>query len=242
MSSILESVEWGAKALGFLDKPFKRINRDKPAIIYLRHSKAGYSTSERQVESPRDGLLTQRGVEASQEFGERLPNTFSYRIFHSEYPRAIMTAKNIHQGIVNQDGDSKIVGPQPFLIFSKSDEAQITRYFNLNRARETDFLAHWISGRYPPEHVEPSLELAQESAKQVTDNLRDAEPGTIDIYVNHDIIILPVMFHWFGVYHAYPWAGHLDGFILQLYENEMTFIDKEGEHATDYPHWWTFRP
>ena len=235
MSSILESVEWGAKALGFLDQSIKRINRKKPAIVYLRHSKADYSLAN----SPRDGILTEQGIEASLEFGDRLPKTFSYRIFHSEYPRAIITADNIHRGLLNQNADSNIVGSQPYLMFSKSNEAKLSHYFN--RQYRTEFLTHWISGRLPPKTVESSLELAIESAKQVTHNLRDVKPGSIDLYVNHDIIILPIMFHWFGVYHAYPWAGHLDGFILQLYDDKMVFIDKEGEHEVDYPYWWTFR-
>lgn len=236
MPSILEKVIWGTNALKFLDRPFKRINKDRPAIIYLRHSKADYS----QAESPRNGVLTEEGVQTSFEFGERLPNIFSYRIYHSEYPRAIITAENIHQGLVNQNVESRIIGSQPYLMFSRSDDAELSHY--LNRQYRTEFLPHWISGRLSPKYVESSLELARESAKQVTHNLRDAKPGTIDIYVNHDIIILPIMFHWFGVYHAYPWAGHLDGFILQLYEDKMVFIDKEGEHKVDYPYWWAFRP
>ena len=122
-------------------------------------------------------------------------------------------------------------------MFSKSDEAQIGKYFN---RYDTSFFTHWISGRYPPEHVESSFELAVESAIQVTNNLRYAKAGSIDLYVNHDIIILPIMFHWFGVYHAFPWTGHLDGFILQLYEDYMVYIDKDGEHRVSYPNWWTF--
>lgn len=236
MPSLLETVNWGKNALTFLDQPLKGINTDKPAIIYLRHSEADYS----QVESPRDGTLTEEGLQTSLEFGERLPKTFSYRIFHSEYPRARITAEKIHQGLLNQNADSQIAGSQSYLMFTKSNDAKLSHYFN--KQYRTEFLTHWISERLSPKNVEPSLELAKESAKQVTHNLREAKPGSIDLYVNHDIIILPIMFHWFGVYHAYPWAGHLDGFILQLYEDKMVFIDKEGEHAVDYPYWWTFNP
>jgi len=234
MPSTLETEKWAYNTLIFLDQPFKRINKEKPAIVYLRHSKADYS----QVDSPRDGVLTEEGVQTSLEYGERLPNTFSYRIYHSEYPRAVITAEKIHQGLLNQNTESKIIGPQPYLMFSKSDEAHIGHYFNKHN---TDFLNHWISGRYPPELVEPSLELSIESARQVTGNLKGAKPGTIDLYVNHDIIILSIMFHWFGVYHPYPWVGYLDGFILQLYEDQMVYLDKDGEHVVEYPHWWSFK-
>ena len=235
MPSILKTVKWGITALKFLDQPMKRINKDKPALIFLRHSKADYS----QVNSLREGILTEQGIEASLEFGERLPNTNFYRIYHSEYPRATITAEGIHQGIMNQKGESTLIGSRPYLMFSKSDDTQIGRYFN--RARARDFQIHWISGRYPPKDVESSLELAIESAKQVTYNLSEAEPSSIDLYVTHDIIILVMLFHWFGVFHVFPWAGLLDGFILQLYEKKMIFIDKEGEHKVDYPHWWTIR-
>lgn len=47
MFTILGNVKCGEKALTFLNKPIKMIQPDKPAIIYLRHSKADYSKFEK---------------------------------------------------------------------------------------------------------------------------------------------------------------------------------------------------
>ena len=69
MSTILGNLKWGEKALTFLNKPIKMIQPDKPAIIYLRHSKADYS----KFEKPSDGTLTEEGEKAALEFGELLP-------------------------------------------------------------------------------------------------------------------------------------------------------------------------
>lgn len=232
MASVLNSVEWGKQALQFLSST-KLIDNKTPAIIYLRHSKADYS----QVESPKDGALTEEGIQTSIEFGQRLSKQYRYRIFHSVYPRAIISAEKIHQGIITQKGKSKIMGPREFLIFSKSNEKKI---WDLWKVYDTDFTTHWLSGRFNPAEVESSLELAKESAKKVTRNLQEVEAGTVDIYVNHDITIVPIMFHWFGVYHGYGWIGHLDGFILQLYDDKMVYIDKGERYELPYPYWWVF--
>lgn len=208
------------------------IQPDKPAIIYLRHSKADYSKSEK----PSDGTLTEEGEKAALEFGELLPENYRYRIFHSSYPRARITCEKIHEGLINRSVKSEILGVQPYLIFSESNDQQITAYFR--RDGEHAFLYNWFSGRYPPDDVESALDLAKRSAYGVTRNLRENPPGTIDLYLTHDVIIAPIMFHWFGVCLPKEWNGPLDGFILQLFEDKMRYYDKKGKHETYYPYWW----
>ncbi len=65
------------------------IDDEKPAIMYLRHSKADYS----KFKSLKDRTLTEEGIQTSIEFGIRLPPKYRYRIFHIVYPRAIISAK-----------------------------------------------------------------------------------------------------------------------------------------------------
>ena len=231
MPTILGKVKWGEKALTFLNIPVKMIQPDKPAIIYLRHSKADYS----KFKKPSDGTLTEEGEKAALEFGELLPENYRYRIFHSSYPRARITAEKIHQDLINRNVKSEILGTQPYLIFSESNDQQITAYFKRD---DSAFLYNWLSGRYPPKDVEPTLDLAKRSASNVTRNLKESTPGTIDLYLTHDIIIAPMVFHWFGVCPPKEWFGSLDGFILQLYDDKMRYLDKEGEHETQYPYWW----
>ena len=230
MASVLESVKWGKQALQFLDS-MKYIDETKPAVMYLRHSKADYT----QVESPKEGTLTEEGIQTSIEFGTRLLSKYSYRIFHSPYPRAKISAEKLDQGIKENNGESKIIGPQDYLIFSKSNEETIMMLWE---RYGTDFTSHWLSGRFNPAEVESSYELAKEAAKQVTKNLNEIGLTTIDVYVNHDVTIVPMMFHWFGAYHDYNWTGHLDGFIMQLYKDKMVYIDKDGKHEVGYPYWW----
>lgn len=231
MPSILENVRWGDAALTFLSKPVNSINPDRPAIIFLRHSEADYS----KVEKKSDGILTHEGEEAAYEFGERLPNHYAYRIFHSAYPRARITAEKIHQGMESKNIQSIIGGPQPYLMFSESNERQVSAHWDRDGGQ---FLPNWLSGRYPPSDVESSIGLAKNIAYHVAQNHRDLTAGSIDLYLTHDIIICPTMFHWFGVFHPYRWTGLLDGFMLQLYEDKMRYYDKEGVHEVYYPHWW----
>ena len=233
MSSVLETVEWGKNAIQFLNTAFKFINNEKPAIVYLRHSQADYTN----VESPKDGVLTELGIQTSKEYGSKLPSGFKYRIYHSKYPRARITAEQLHQGLAGQNIDSHIDGVQEGLIFENKHDSTITKLIEIYGL---DFIAHWMSGRFDEHEIGSSLKLAKDSARNVTRNLEDAEPGSIDLYVTHDVIIIPMMFHWFGVYKKYRWVGYLDGFILQFYEDYLVFIDKEGEHKVAYPFWWTF--
>ncbi|MBN2335227.1 histidine phosphatase family protein [Candidatus Bathyarchaeota archaeon] len=230
MSSVLGSVDWGKPAVRFLEA-FGRIDREKPAVVYLRHSQADYS----DVKSPKDGVLTEQGVKSSYEFGERLPKHFTYRLFHSPYPRAKISAEQVHRGLSGRNIESRMMGAQEYMMFPSRYDAKVMELFDVYGS---DFVGHWVSGRFSEDDVPSSLKLAQETANRVVGNLGDAEPGTIDVYVGHDIIIMPMMFHWFGAFKRYKWVGYLDGFILQLYPDVMVYLDKEGMHRVPYPCWW----
>lgn len=234
MPSVLESVEWGTSALQFLNNAFKLINKEKPAIVYLRHSKADYAN----IESPKDGVLTELGRQTSIEFGTKLPSDFKYRIYHSRYPRAKITAEQIHRGLTNKRVESRIIGVQEGLIFLNRHDSSVKKFFDIYGS---DFVTHWISGRFDEKELQSSIDLAKSSARKIVMNLKDVGPGSIDLYVNHDVTIIPMMFHWFGVYKKFRWVGNLDGFILQLYEDYMVYVDKDGEHRVPYPYWWTFK-
>jgi len=235
MSSVLETVEWGKASVRFLNTTFKQIRKEKPAIVYLRHSKADYTN----IESPKDGVLMEQGIQTSKELGTKLPSDLKYRIFHSRYPRARITAEQIHQGLISQKAESRIIGVQEGLIFENRHDPIIKKFIDIY---SSDFVTHWISGRFDEHELPPSLELAKNLAKKVVMNLKYTEPGSIDLYVNHDLTIIRMMFHWFGVYKKYRWVGYLDGFILQLFDDYMVYFDKDGEHKVDYPYWWNFRP
>jgi len=232
MSAILQKVKWGEKAQIFLNNPVKMINRERPAIIYLRHSKADYTKFEKLS----DGVLTEEGEEAALDFGEQLPKNYKYRLFHSPYPRARITAEKIHESLIKRKIASDVLGVQPYLIFSKSNDQRIAEY--LKRDGDYAFLLNWLSRRYPPNDLESAFELARRSALSMVRNLRQSSPGIIDLYLTHDIIITTLMFYWFGVCHPKEWNGPLDGFVLQLYDDKMRYLDKEGEHETIYPYWW----
>ena len=72
MASVLEQVKWGEKSIQFLHMIHKHIEKQKPAVLYLRHSKADYS----QFESPKDGVLTSEGIQTS---------TFKWRQYAKRY-------------------------------------------------------------------------------------------------------------------------------------------------------------
>ena len=159
MSSVLESVKWGKPALQFLDL-FKQIDKEHPAIVYLRHSQADYTN----IKSPKDGVLTEQGIQTTYEFGSKLPNHSTYRIFHSPYPRAKISADQIHRGLTEQNTQSQIMGAQEYLMFPSRYDAKIMDLFNLYGS---DFVIHWISGRFSETDVPSSLELAK---KQLRNN------------------------------------------------------------------------
>ena len=236
MTSILESVEWGKPALQ-LAQQVHHLDPTKPAFIHIRHS-------ERQTleeNTPYGMELTPRGVQTSIEFGRMLPTNRRYTLLSTTIQRSKDTAKNIHNGIQENGGESRLNGIIQVTSVRDPTTHQKNQIKN-HEGRSSEealryFVYRWVSGHYPESVIKPSLEFTQQAATVMMQTIKEAEPEDVIIWVSHDMWIAPFLMHWFGVY---DW-GHvqfLDGFILQFYADYMMLYFRDEKREVSYPHWW----
>ena len=217
MTSILESVDWGKPALQ-LAQQVNNLDPSKPALIHIRHS-------ERQTleeNTPYGMELTPRGVQTSIEFGRMLPTNRRYTLLSTTIQRSKDTAENIHKGIQENGGESRVDG----IIHVTSVRDPTTHQKNQiknHEGRSSEeawryFVFRWVSGHYPESVIKPS-------------------PEDVIIWVSHDMWIAPFLMHWFGVY-EWEHIQFLDGFILQFYDEFMVLYFRDEKRKVVYPHWW----
>lgn len=240
MSSILKSVEWGKPALSLLSQ-CKELDPNLPAVMHIRHT-------ERPTIEPGspDGfkiVSTERGKKAAHEFGANLPPSRRYRLYHTYMERARETAENINKGILGNEGSSDVIGSVPLTTIVDrdgfSDYVRRESEMDSEKPLSLRVFAKWISGHYPSWLRVPALDFSQRGAVLMMKNLESAEARTFDIYVSHDVFVATFLLFWFGFF-PIDWVQFLDGFILQLIDEQIHVYTKEGKKEAYYPYWWNF--
>ncbi len=79
MTSTLESVEWGERALSLLAH-CSELENGKPAVMIIRHSEVDYQT----MEDLPIATLTETGIAAALEFGTKLPSNRARHTFNGD--------------------------------------------------------------------------------------------------------------------------------------------------------------
>jgi hypothetical protein len=236
MSSILESVEWGKPALSLLAQ-CNELNQDLPAVMHIRHSERPRITSREE----RGAKLTESGRKAAYEFGTLLPTNRSYRLYHTVSDRVIETAESIHQGLLSIGTDARIEG---VFLSDHHDHEKVWQYLARDFRSEKDasrtFFINWVSGHFPPWEIEPCRMFTQRAASVMMKNLDKLDSSGFDIYVSHDLWVVPCLFNWFGIMPSIEWIEYLDGFIMQLTDDRMKVYYKDGKKEAYYPYWWKF--
>ena len=237
MSSILKSVEWGKPVLSLLSQ-CRELDPDLPAVMHIRHSER---PPIRSIEE-RVAKLTISGKKAAHEFGSVLPTNRSYRLYHTVSDRAIETAEAIHQGLLSIDAETRIKG---VFLNSHHDQEKFWHYLAKNKfisekKAARSFFIKWVSGHFPPWEIEPCRMFAQRAASVMMKNLDKLDSTGFDIYVSHDLWVVPYLFNWFGIMPSIEWIEYLDGFIMQLTDDLMKVYFKDGKKEAYYPYWWNF--
>ena len=234
MTSILESVEWGERALSLLTRCLE-LENGNPAVMIIRHSEVDYQT----MEDLPVATLTETGKAAALEFGTKLPSDRSYRIYHSTFDRAKKTAENIVKGLDNIGVEVELYGEHPEFNMSGNRD-RIVEFIWDSTQRNRRWVHDWFSGRLSPSIFPPSLETAKAAAAVMIHNLQDAGPETFDVYACHAEMVLLFMFHWLGEIPERRWARYLNGFVLQLSDDSIVWFDGDRRKEVLYPHWWNF--
>lgn len=238
MPSVLESVEWGKPALALLAQ-CNELNPDLPAVMHIRHSERLPPQSEDGIQIP----LTEEGEKAAYEFGLNLPKGRAYRLYHSYVDRSRDTAVQIRRGISDSGGISQIAD---LIDLSVMLDVEKTLHYLRTDTKEDhvlntshSFFFRWVSGRYPPKELKPSLEFAQEGAALMMRNMESAGTDTLDIYVSHDVWIAAFLLHWFGVI-PFKWIRFLNGFIVHFKDDRAVVFYRDKRLEVTLPYWWDF--
>jgi hypothetical protein len=189
-------------------------------------------------------ISTEQGKQAAREFGASLPSSRSYRLYHTYMERTRETTENIHEGILANEGSSKVIGSVPLTSTIDRDGWM----YHVRRESEMDSDSHlslrvftkWISSHYPPWLRVPALDFSQRGAALTMKNLTSAEAHTFDIYVSHENSCAVFLLYWFGIMPDERWIEFLDGFIMQLTEKRLYIYTKDGKKEAYYPYWWNF--
>jgi len=187
-------------------------------------------------------LSTEKGKQAAFEFGEHLPNTRVYRVYHSPVARTRETAEKIHEGLLLQGAESQLKG-----IFLRVHHNQVKRRDYLQRDvldagapnARSHFINH-ISEHFPPWEIDSASLIAKRHAAIMMNNLKTATPENFDIYVSHDTVCASFLFYWCGIMPDETWIQFLEGFIMQLTEERLHVYTKDGKKEAYYPYWWNF--
>ena len=236
MVSVLESIDWGQKAL-VLAKNVNELDQAKPAFIHIRHSERP------QMELHKDTIkmpLSTRGEKAAYEFGLQLPKNRHYHFYHTDVDRTKKTAEMIQKGIQENNGVSEIVDEIPlFTMLDYEKAGKILRELNIpdDTLRAKTVFYRWISGIFPPDIIRPSLDFSQEAASMMLKTLNVAEPSDVFVWVTHENWIAAFLMHWLGEW-SFGWVPFLDGFTLQIYDDSMRAYFRGIENELKYPYWW----
>lgn len=214
---VLDSVDWGEPVLSLLSR-FEDVDRSKPAVLIVRHSEVNYRTVNDLIPA----RLTERGEEAVHEFGSRLPSDRTYRMYHTRFPRTKQTADGVAGGLKSIGARISFEGELP----------------DMNIPLDEKLCEAIWSHRLPNPLFPNPLDLAKRAAKEVKHQLKDAEPGNVDVYASHGEMVALYKFYWLGISPVRGNYGYLNGFILQLDEEAITAYTHEGISQVQYPCWW----
>ncbi len=232
MSSILDQVDWGNPVLSLLEKT-NNLGTGIPALIHIRHSERNLGELNTDI--------TQTGLKASKQFGEKLPKDRTYRLYHTSASRTEQTALKIIEGLYENQCNASIKGTFYELNALRDVEKAVSNFRKYwdEKTQIKSWFYKWAAGHYPPWEMRPSLDLSQQAADIMMQNLETASSDSIDIYVTHDVWVAFCIFHWFGLM-IDRWVTFLDGYLVQFYPEFMKVFLSDSTIECEYPHWWNF--
>ncbi len=225
---ILEEVEWGKPVLRLLDQS-KNLKKGAPVSLIIRHSERNKIEKASEMEL---AGLTDRGRGAAYNFGQLLPRDWELRLLHSPVNRCKDTATKIHEGAISVGLKSQVAGVLNILGGAESDGEKWPQLILRDWPQS---YSHWMSGRYPPSVVEPSIDYAKRLAEKFEEN---SAHDRLAVYVAHDTQILTLLFHWFGVPPKMEYASFLNGFFAQYIDGKLHLLSGEVNIVCEAPHWW----
>jgi len=197
-----------------------QLNRSSRLAVLIRHAARSNPIDDDYYHLP----LLPEGVEASLEFGKRLPKGRLIKIYHSPVPRCEETAKHILEGASSVGGSIQFMGARDFLSprFMLKPREIIKE---IEKIGVEVFARKWLNGELDEKVMENPWRVASQLIAEIKGHLQeDRTPGpTLHVYVSHDWNILAVRDLYLGVKHEEEgWPLYLDGLIFTLNHGEIT--------------------
>ena len=212
--------------------------------MHIRHTARTTVTREELNRSGEfDGVAlpsTPTGVQAAIDFGSALPKDRKVTLYHTYVERARETAEGIRRGVIDSGGRAEVAGVISYRM-TVDLEAQnrwlvSQRWFPQDGAYDLSRL--WTAGLIPTTILKPSWEFAQGYARVSMENLGEASPDELHIYVSHDHLIAALLYHWFGVSLYADGIRYLEGLLMQVCEGGLRAWLRGGDGVFDLPFWW----
>ncbi len=228
----LDQVEWKEGALHTLKHSY--IGSSLPTLLFLRHSAREYSED---FKDDMNCQLTPIGRKVAQDFGTRLNPKKKYRIFHSPVQRCKDTGMLIQEGLQSIGGNVQFKDAVLSLVKFLGVQEGFPKYYKRDSMQVMNY---WLANFYPSWEMEPSVHLVQRCILDCLKNLKECESGGVDIYVGHDLTVLVLLFHLGGILATDTWISYLDGFALQVLQEEkkLRILFGDREILAPFPHWW----
>jgi len=227
----LESTPWGRKTQILLQS-LDMLQPDLPTILILRHSaREEPSEMEKILKAP----LTESGRQGAEEFGQKLPSTWSYTLHSSPVGRCKDTATHIQKGLETNQIEVKNKGIMDNLHYITVDPIPFMQIFSQEGMA---FLRKRMDGQFPTNIIEPAINVAQRAAKEIKSHFTSQDPNNLNVYVTHDFQTILFLYFWGKIDAMTDWISYLNGFILQFSDSTLIFILNGKKIEVPYPDWW----
>ncbi|MFW9887508.1 MAG: histidine phosphatase family protein [Candidatus Thorarchaeota archaeon] len=210
-------------------KLVSRINKEVClTMLVIRHSHRDDSKDPAKLLMKR---LTPLGHQMAAEFGSRLSPIRELELYYSNHPRCIETAEGFLKGFEARGGRGQM----------KTDIRVLLGPFGSGERIGTEMMAQggpafvnqWAKGTLPKETIEPISDFKSRFISETIGRLSDANDGTIQCYVTHDLVLMGAKVALFGLTAAPAnWCPFLGGFLGILEGDDILFFD--AETTTEY--------
>jgi hypothetical protein len=72
------------------------------------------------------------------------------------------------------------------------------------------------------------------------DRTSKTDLDNLKLYVTHDLTLMTLLFHWFGILPNPDYTSFLNGFLMQKMDNKTYLLVKDFYREVDYPYWWNY--
>ncbi len=203
-------------------------------IVILRHSdREKISDVIKSFDVP----LTDQGREIARRLGNELSKTNSYRLYHSDVPRCMNTAKSIAEGVEASLGLVTILGERDYLggFFIKDFNSVLGL---ANQVTGPEFILKWFTGEIEESEIIHFDKATNYLLSSLLNESNENKRSEVDIHITHDWNMMLILYKIFNFQESkLRWPYYLEPIFIDINNSEV-FLLYEGEKrflGIDFP-------